>query len=201
MTDKNSPRRSRGRCYPYGGERSGNVYIKQGTRAVFAEQTEEEIKQPAPTPTPTPAPAPIAEARAERPEEPSATNAAYNDYLKLNPSKGYLKIQAYRAREALPQSDVEVTVSAYINGGEHVFFNGRTNENGIVDNIELPAPPRGNSLDSGDTHPSATYLLNATYDGFIPITVGITVFEGIKTIQPLPMIVRLGGNEDGNTNT
>lgn len=184
MTEKNPPRGSRGSFYPYA--RTRNVYIKQShpdARPTAASPEKE--REPERAAPPLPPLEPPAADEVDREDE-------YEEFLRANPASGMLKVQAYRAREALPQSGVGVRVSTYIGDSERVFFEGVTDENGIIDNIKLPAPPRANSLESGDEHPTATYLLSATEEGFIPITIGITIFEGIKTIQPLPMILRGG---------
>lgn len=184
MTDKEKPRARRASLYPYC-RRAGKVYLKEPTAArscALPIESEPETRPAASAP--------------EAPPEKDSEGSAYEEYLRENPATGQLKVQAYRAREALPQSDVDVTVSSFIGETEHVFFSGRTDGDGLIDNIALPAPARASSLSFGDPHPSATYLLNAVADGFVPLTVGITIFDGIKTIQPLPMIIRREGDEN-----
>lgn len=194
MAENVTPRGSRGSYYPYSRDaarRARNVYIKtsapEAIKTANVERTPAEERPPerlAPTLPPLEPPT-LPSDTAERDED-------YEEYLIENPANGLLKVQAYRAREAIPQSGVGVKVSTYIGDRERTFFEGVTDENGIIDNIKLPAPPRANSLESGDPHPTATYLLSASEEGFIPITIGITIFDGIKTIQPLPMILRGG---------
>ena len=115
------------------------------------------------------------------------------DFLRENSSSGMLKIQAYRAREAYPVKDVRVEISRDFNNGERVFFSGITDENGIIDNIELPAPPRENSLEFDSPDKVAIYKLRAVLQGYEELVRAVEIFDGIKTIQPLAMQLRRGG--------
>ena len=115
------------------------------------------------------------------------------EFLRKNSGSGMLKIQAYRAREAYPVKDVRVEVSRDFNGGERVFFSGVTDENGIIDNIELPAPPRVNSLEFDSPDKVAVYKLRAVLQGYEELVRAVEIFDGIKTIQPLAMQLRRGG--------
>lgn len=115
------------------------------------------------------------------------------EFLRENSSTGMLKIQAYRAREAYPVKDVRVEVSRDFNGGERVFFSGVTDENDIIDNIELPAPPRVNSLEFDSPDKVAVYKLRAVLQGYEELVRAVEIFDGIKTIQPLAMQLRRGG--------
>ena len=183
MKEKSTPRGSRGIHYPYGRDATRHIYIKQSPQSAAAAAEPIGPEERAPILPPPELPTPPSEGERD---------AEYEEYLRENPASGLLKVQAYRAREAIPQSNVGVRVSTYIGNREQIFFEGATDGNGIIDNIKLPAPPRDNSLRFGDSHPSATYLLSASEEGFIPITIGITVFDGVKTIQPLPMIIQGG---------
>ena len=116
-----------------------------------------------------------------------------DEFLRENSSSGMLKIQAYRAREAYPVKDVRVEISRDFNSGERVFFSGITDENGIIDNIELPAPPRENSLEFDSPDKVAIYKLRTVLPGYEELVRAVEIFDGIKTIQPLAMQLRRGG--------
>ena len=116
-----------------------------------------------------------------------------SDYLKENSSKGILKIQAYLARGAYPVPGVKVTVSEDFNDGEHIFFSGVTDESGLIDGIELPAPPRINSLEFDAPDKVAVYKLRAELPGYETLDRAVEIFDGIKTIQPLAMQLKKGG--------
>ena len=116
-----------------------------------------------------------------------------DEFIKENSGTGVLKIQAYRAREAYPMPGVRVEVSRDFNDGARVFFSGLTDESGIIDNIELPAPPRENSLEFDSPDKVAVYRLRATLPEYEVLERAVEIFDGIKTIQPLAMQLKRGG--------
>ena len=120
-------------------------------------------------------------------------SSALSDFMKENSSTGMLKVQAYLARGAYPVSGVKVEVSKEFDDGKRVFFSGATNENGIIDDIELPAPPRENSLEFDSPDKVAVYTLRSSLDGYEEIRRAVEIFDGIKTIQPLAMQLKKGG--------
>ena len=72
-----------------------------------------------------------------------------------------------------------------------LFFEGVTDPDGIIDGIELPAPPRENSLVFLTPDKTAEYDMTALYDGVAPQRSKVQIYEGIKSIQPI-----LIGSED-----
>ena len=119
----------------------------------------------------------------------------YSDFINENSSMGELKIQAYRARGAYPVPGVRVVISKDFDSGEKVFFSGVTNENGMIDGIILPAPPRENSLEFDSPDKVAVYKLKAISSDYEELERAVEIFDGIKTIQPLAMILKSGGEE------
>ena len=86
----------------------------------------------------------------------------YQNFLKDNPETGYLKIRAYAASLAVPISGLRVVVSKDINNNKVIFFDGLTNESGVIERISLPAPKLDpNDLDVPN---KITYDVNVTYD-------------------------------------
>lgn len=64
----------------------------------------------------------------------------YKEFIKNNPTTGYLNIRAYAANSALPISNMKVEVSKIINNQKVIFFDGVTNSSGTINNITLPTP-------------------------------------------------------------
>ena len=91
---------------------------------------------------------------------------------------------------AYPVPSVRIVITKKFADGERTFFSGITDENGMIDSIELPAPPRGNSLDFLLPDKTATYILRTINSQYEDIEREIEIFEGIKTIQPLSMNLR-----------
>lgn len=67
-------------------------------------------------------------------------DVAYQEFVRDNPSKGYLKIRASAANEAVPISGIKIKVSKLIGTNNVIFFEGETDYSGMINNIVLPAP-------------------------------------------------------------
>ena len=93
---------------------------------------------------------------------------------------------------AYPARSVRVIISKRFADGEYVFFSGMTDENGIIDNIELPAPPRDNSLNFILPDKAATYDLKAISSEYEDVDRIVEIFDGIKTVQPLSLMQKRG---------
>ena len=115
----------------------------------------------------------------------------YKDFLKNNPSRGYLNIRAYAANQAIPISGLRIVVSTNINNNRVVFFEGSTNQSGIISGIDLPAPRLDpNNLDA----PSWTvYEIEATY---IPDNTTkkyrVNLYENVSVIQNISIVPERG---------
>ncbi|MBQ4327549.1 MAG: N-acetylmuramoyl-L-alanine amidase [Clostridia bacterium] len=120
--------------------------------------------------------------------EPSLT---YEDFLRENPRRGYLKIQAFAGKQSYPIEGVKIAITRNFDDGQVLFFEGVTDPDGIIDGIELPAPPRENSLVFLTPDKTAEYDMTALYDGVAPQRSKVQIYEGIKSIQPI-----LIGSED-----
>ncbi len=64
----------------------------------------------------------------------------YQNFLRDNSASGILRIRAYAASEAIPIKGVKVEVSILIGENRVIFYEGETNESGLIDKISLPAP-------------------------------------------------------------
>lgn len=107
----------------------------------------------------------------------------YSNFIKNNSGRGYLKVIVSTASEAVPIVDAEVVVYQDIENYRVIFYRGRTDSSGIIDNIELPSP---NSVTFGslEVPEYAIYKLDIKANGYVDIydyTVG--VFSNIKVIQ------------------
>ena len=113
----------------------------------------------------------------------------YEEFLNQNPAKGTLKIQAFTARQALPVPGGHVIVSKRLGDENHVFFEGTTDESGLIDDITLPAPMRGSSEKPFQPHPFALYDIQAEHPSYRQQDLKYgAIFEGIKSIQPIDLM-------------
>ena len=67
-------------------------------------------------------------------------SSIYQDFIKDNPTSGYLKIRAYAASEALPISNMQVEISKTIGDNKIIFFSGITDNSGMIERVTLPTP-------------------------------------------------------------
>lgn len=87
---------------------------------------------------------------------------AFQEFIRNNPGRGYLKVRATSANDAIPVAGVEVTVSKKIGNNNVAFFQGQTDNSGMINGIVLATPSKASSdLEA----PSFTdYELRAIYE-------------------------------------
>lgn len=117
---------------------------------------------------------------------------AYMEFMNNNKGMGYLRIRAYAANQAVPITGLKILVNKKINGYNVNFFEGYTNESGVIDNISLPAPVN----DSNDlVIPKSTeYEVMATNDN-ANLTFIVNVYDKLYVIQNIGIVPKmsLGG--------
>lgn len=124
--------------------------------------------------------------RSAFPDQPNAA-MSYDEFLRRNPATGYLKVQASRARGALPTPGVRTSVIGHFSDARVLFFDGVTDADGIITGIRLPAPPLAASLQSRDPRRGAVYQVYATHPDFAPAYYEIEIFEDITAILPVAL--------------
>lgn len=106
---------------------------------------------------------------------------------------GYLIVHATTARGSIPLEGVQITVRSYEpefaeNRGE-VLQTLITGRDGNTERIALPAPPKGESMVSGNRQPFAIYNLEAHLEGYRGQSYfALPIFESITAVQPVDMI-------------
>lgn len=115
-------------------------------------------------------------------DENLSTDAYFQEFLRDNPGKGYLKIRASAANEAIPITGIKIKVSKIIGDKIIVFYEGVTDSSGMINDIVLPAPAA--NLDD-EVEPRFTdYNLDATGSTQnINLKYSISVCCGITVIQ------------------
>lgn len=86
----------------------------------------------------------------------------YQKFANENPGKGGLKIRAYAASEAIPISGLKVEVSTIFEENKIIFFDGFTNESGVIERIVLAAPK--SDEDNLIIPSKRVYEIRATYE-------------------------------------
>ncbi len=103
---------------------------------------------------------------------------------------GTLAIRAYTAGGALPISFAVVRIFGAEDGNKGVVYSLLTDEDGITERINLPAPPRELSETPETAQlPYSVYNIEIEKQGYYPKKLfNVPVFEGINSEQPVPMI-------------
>ena len=119
----------------------------------------------------------------------------FQDYLKTNNSIGYLNIRAFRANEAVPIKGLKITITNVINNNTVVFFEGETDESGMINNIALPAPKiNGDNLIAPT---KATYNIISYYQpDNLKQSYQANIYDGIYVVQTINIIpnMNIGDN-------
>ena len=111
----------------------------------------------------------------------------YQNYLMKNPSVGYLKIRASAANSAVPISGLKVIVSKIIDNNMVIFYEGSTNDSGIIEKISLPVP----KIVSDDliAPVGMEYDINTNYE--VDNIIGnykVNVYENIYVVQNINIV-------------
>lgn len=116
-----------------------------------------------------------------------APQMSYEEFLEHNPAIGYLKVQASRAQGAIPISGVRIFIAQDFTDVRVLFFDGQTDADGIISDIELPAPPRAGTLDPNNPERGAAYQVYASHPDFEPGRYQIEIFEDVTAILPVTL--------------
>ena len=103
----------------------------------------------------------------------------YKKFINANQGISFLKIRAYAASGAVPISGMKVTVSKEIDGNKVIFFNGVTNESGVIERIQLPVP---RTPDNMVAPVLTTYDIDTMYEGEKRLY-KINVYDNIYVVQ------------------
>ena len=111
----------------------------------------------------------------------------YQDFNKENPVKGNLRIRAYAANQAIPVSGIKIIISLIYQNNKIVFFEGVTNDSGIIERISLPAPRL--VADNLLAPNKLTYDIDATYEpDNLNQKYKINIYEDICVVQNINIV-------------
>ena len=114
----------------------------------------------------------------------------YQNYLKDNPSTGFLKIRAYTANEAIPIVGLKIIVSKELGGSKVIFYEGITDNSGVIEKIALPAP----KLDTNNTEvPNHTKYNIEAITNNETLNYVINIYENVYVVQTINLLPKLGG--------
>lgn len=112
--------------------------------------------------------------------------------------KGYITVNVRTAGGALPVEGAVITVSSSDGVNSTVIAVMTSDAAGVSDIIELPAPPRENSLTPGNGKEVCSfYTIDTDRDGYYHVVnENIPVFDGVTAIQQVLLVPIAGGRPD-----
>ena len=120
----------------------------------------------------------------------------YQNFVSNNTSSGLLTIRAYAANKALPIEGMRVIVYKILDNKKIVFYDGKTDNSGLIENINLPTP----TISNNDlvVPPSEDYDIEAMYDNQ-DLIFKITMYANITVNQNINVVplLRLDGSSYG----
>ena len=120
----------------------------------------------------------------------------YKEFIENNPSRGSLRIRAYAASGAIPISGLKVQISTNYLDNKIIFFEGYTDESGVIERVSLPTP----ELDSNnlDVPNKTVYEVLSTYQNMNQLY-EVNMYEGVCVIQNINVVPDLEvGGFNGN---
>lgn len=124
-------------------------------------------------------------------------SSMYQNFIKENAASGVLTIRAYAANKALPIEGMEVIVYKIMDNKRVIFFEGKTDNSGLIENITLPTPVV--SSDDLIKPKSQDYNIEAIYD-MQNLKFKITMYSNISVNQNINVVpeLRLDGSSYGS---
>ena len=114
----------------------------------------------------------------------------FQDYLKVNNSIGYLNIRAFKANEAIPVKGLNITITNTINNNTIIFFEGKTDDSGMINNIALPTPKLNN--DNLLAPNKQTYNIISYYEPEnLKQIYQANIYDGIYVVQNINIIPQM----------
>ena len=120
----------------------------------------------------------------------------YQNFVRENPSQGYLRIRAYAASQALPIRGLKVIVSKVVDNNKIIFFDGVTNDSGVIERIILPTPRIGD--DNQIIPKNITYDIEAIYEpDNIQRMYSVNMYEGVYAVQNINVVPNINNGVGG----
>lgn len=110
----------------------------------------------------------------------------YKNFVNENSARGILKVEARSSTNAYPLKDVRIVVSKMMGNDKVIFFDGVTNESGIIENIILPTKKMAEEVNSASDIFFTKYDLEASYpNNDLKKDYDVSIFDNVKVIQPV----------------
>ena len=106
----------------------------------------------------------------------------YTSFKQDNPGFGYLRVRAFSASEALPVSGVKVEISTDYQSNHIIFYQGETDESGLIEKIPLPTPKT--NLDNMEIPNQIVYHVDVVYEKEnLKTSYSVLMYDGVCSVQ------------------
>lgn len=117
-------------------------------------------------------------------------SSTYKNFININDSYGILKIEAFTANGAYPLAGVDIIVSKVLDGNKIIFYEGKTNDSGIIESIVLPTRSIKEEINNASDILFTTYDLEANYKKYdVSKNYDVSIFDEVKVIQPVTFAI------------
>ncbi len=178
-------------------------YVSEGVLKSMPEAVQT-ASQPVQQPMPRQEPEDIDELVGTNPDSYNAgrTEPTYrnlDEFKTQNTGEGTLKVQVYSGREAFPVVNARVVVSKDFEEGTHTFYDDMTDISGIVDSMNLSAPPKDMAQRNNTEPVLSTYTIRVTHPYYITtVYTNVPIFDSVLSIQPVNLVPKTGTPADEN---
>ncbi len=120
----------------------------------------------------------------EQKEEKEKLEESYQEFLARNQGTGTLKVQVYIGNTYFPIADAHIEIFKIFTSGKQTFFEGQTEQSGLIDSIPLPSPLKRSDYLNG----ASSYQIKATHPNYEDTFIEeVSIYDGIKSIQKIEM--------------
>ena len=117
-------------------------------------------------------------------------SSTYKNFININDSYGILKIEAFTASGAYPLAGVDIIVSKVLDGNKIIFYEGKTNDSGIIESIVLPTRSIKEEINNASDILFTTYDLEANYKKYdVSKNYDVSIFDEVNVIQPVTFAI------------
>ncbi len=111
---------------------------------------------------------------------------SYEHFIEEHKGNGFLRVKTTLAQGMIPLNKIKIVVSKEINQKKFIFFEGETNESGLVNPIALPTLVR-----SKEDPTSTDYLVEAVSEKYRSLgTYYAKMYDQVTTFLEMDMIPR-----------
>ena len=121
-------------------------------------------------------------------------SSLYKEFIRQNQGKGNLRIRAFSASGAIPIEGLKIVVYTIFDNHKIIFYEGFTDESGVIERIPLPAPKT--NTDNLIIPNKTVYTIDATYiPDDIHLVYDVNMYDKICVVQNINIVpsLKVGG--------